>query len=73
MYTIYSKPSCASCDQAKQLLEIKNQEYEYKVLGKDFDLTEFSSHSSTHRSFPLILKDGKYLGGLEQLKISLKN
>ena len=71
MYTIYSKPACSSCDQAKQLLEIKKQSYEYKVLGKDFDLEEFSSHSKTHRTFPLILKDGVYLGGLPDLKKDL--
>lgn len=68
MYTVYGKLSCDSCDQAKALLTAKGLEFEYKQFGKDYDLGEFSSFNKAHRSFPLILKDGKYLGGLVELK-----
>lgn len=71
MYTVYGKLSCDSCDQAKTLLKTKGQEFEYKQFGKDYDLGEFSSFNKAHRTFPLILKDGAYLGGLPDLKKDL--
>ena len=71
MYTVYGKLSCDSCDQAKALLTTKGQKFEYKQFGKDYDLGEFSSFNKAHRSFPLILKDGEYLGGLPDLKKDL--
>lgn len=68
MYTVYGKLSCNSCDQAKLLLTSKDEAFEYKQFGKDYDLGEFSSFNKAHRSFPLILKDGEYIGGLAELK-----
>lgn len=74
-FKIYSKAGCSSCQQAKALLDTKGMSYEYLMLGKDYQMSDFieAAQGNTHRSFPLILKDGKYLGGLEQLKTSLKN
>lgn len=74
-FKIYSKAGCSSCQQAKAFLDTKGLAYEYLMLGKDYQMSDFieAAQGNTHRSFPLILKDGKYLGGLEQLKTSLKN
>jgi len=70
MYTIYSKDSCGSCIQAKQLLEMKEQEFTYKVLNTDYTLSEFMKIApKTHKTFPLIFKDDVYLGGLKELKL----
>ncbi len=41
MYTIYSKPNCGYCLQAKQLLEQNKLEFEYKQLGTHYSLQEF--------------------------------
>lgn len=69
MITIYSKPSCSACTQAKQLCDAKGVEYEYKVLGKDYDLEQmFKVVPMSVRSFPAIIEDGKYLGGIVELK-----
>ena len=74
MITIYSKPSCSACVQAKQLCDVKGIEYEYKVLGKDYDLEQmFEVVPMSVRSFPAITKDGEYLGGLPELKALLSN
>lgn len=32
---VYSKPVCPNCDQAKQLLESKGNEFTYIDLGQD--------------------------------------
>lgn len=68
-FTIFGKKPCQSCDTAKMLLDKVGLEYEYKQLGKDFELLEMYEFAPrTHKAFPMILKDGCYLGGLQELK-----
>lgn len=71
--TIYGKASCKSCDEAKQLCTNNSVEYEYKQMGKDYDLSEFYSVAPRSvKSFPMITLDGEYVGGLQELKELLK-
>ena len=72
MYTIYSKPSCSYCLQAKQLLEMKQLPFVYKQLGKDYTLQELLEVSPTSRTFPVIVKDGEVIGGFNNLVEYLK-
>ena len=67
MYTIYSKPSCSYCLQAKQLLETKQLPFVYKQLGADYTLQELLEVSPTARTFPVILKDEELIGGFNNL------
>ena len=67
MYTIYSKPSCSYCLQAKQLLETKQLPFVYKQLGADYTLQELLEVSPNARTFPVILKDGELIGGFTNL------
>ena len=67
MYTIYSKPSCSYCLQAKQLLEMKQLPFVYKQLGVDYTLQELLEVSPTARTFPVIVKDGEVIGGFNNL------
>ena len=67
MYTIYSKPSCSYCLQAKQLLEMKQLPFVYKQLGKDYTLQELLEVSPTARTFPVILKGEEFIGGFANL------
>ena len=67
MYTIYSKPSCSFCLQAKQLLETKQLPFVYKQLGVDYALQELWEVSPNARTFPVILKDGELIGGFTNL------
>ena len=72
MYTIYSKPSCSYCLQAKQLLETKQLPFVYKQLGVDYTLQELLEVSPNARTFPVILKGEELIGGYSDLVESLK-
>ena len=72
MYTIYSKPSCSYCLQAKDLLEQNKLEFEYKQLGADYTLQELLEAFPNARTFPMIVKDGEVVGGYNDLVEYLK-
>ena len=54
MYTIYSKPNCVYCLQAKQLLEMEQLPFEYKNLGTHYSLDELMTLAPNAKSFPQI-------------------
>ena len=54
MYTIYSKPNCSFCMQAKQLLEMEQLPFEYKQLGTHYNLDEIMTLAPNAKSFPQI-------------------
>ena len=54
MYTIYSKPNCSFCMQAKQLLEMEQLPFEYKQLGTHYNLDELMTLAPNAKSFPQI-------------------
>ena len=71
-YTVYSKLSCAPCTQAEQLLKDHNQNYTKLVLDEDFDIIElYNNVPKSVRTFPAILKDGVFIGGLSDLQQAL--
>ena len=72
MYTIYSKPNCSFCSQAKQLLEMEELPFEYLTLGSHYSLQEFMELFPEARTFPMIVKDGEVVGGYKDLAESLK-
>ena len=67
MYTIYSKPNCSACMQAKQLLEMEQLPFEYKQLGTHYNLNELMALSPNAKSFPQVFKDGSCIGGFSDL------
>ena len=71
-YTVYSKLSCAPCQQAEQLLKDHNQNYTKLVLDEDFGIIElYNNVPKSCKSFPAILKDGVFIGGLSDLQNDL--
>lgn len=64
MTIIYSKVPCASCEQAKRVLESRGITFEVKVLGQDYDM-EFLMDELERvnmlgfRTFPLIVQGDK--------------
>lgn len=72
MYTIYSKPNCSFCLQAKQLLEMEQLPFEYKNLGTHYNLDELMTLSPDAKSFPQVFKDGVLIGGFNNLVEYLK-
>ena len=72
MYTIYSKPNCGYCLQAKQLLEMEQLPFEYKNLGTHYSLDELMTLAPNAKSFPQVFKDGVLVGGFNNLVEYLK-
>ena len=72
MYTIYGKPNCSFCMQAKQLLEMEKLKFEYKQLGTHYSLDELMTLAPNSKSFPQVFKDGVLIGGFSDLVEYLK-
>ena len=66
-YTIYSKPNCSYCLQAKDLLTMEQLPFDYFTLGTHYDLQEFMELFPNARSFPMIVKDDEVIGGYNNL------
>jgi glutaredoxin len=65
LITVYSKTNCPSCTMAKNILDSRGIEYEYKVLNKDYDVDELMAVCMMlgirGTSFPIIEALGKQL------------
>ena len=68
MIEIYSKPNCKFCVAAKALLNSKNIEFQEKTLDIDFSRDDIIAEFPLAKTFPVVVIDGKYIGGYEQLK-----
>lgn len=80
MYTIYSKPNCAFCDQAKQLLTIKSIPYEEFIIdigqekhdGKKYVTAAYLKELvPTARAVPQIFQGNRHVGGFQELRKEL--
>ena len=80
-FTIYSKPSCAFCEQAKSLLTAKNLSYEELILDVGQVKDEAKQYVSVNqlkdkvpgaRTVPQIFRNGQLIGGFDSLKLSLQ-
>lgn len=68
MLTVYSKANCPFCDQAKNLLKLKNIAFEEVRIDQLPEAREFIV-AEGHRTVPQIYKDGKLFvqGGYQGL------
>ena len=66
--TIYSKPQCPFCVQAKALAEREGHELTYKMLDEDFDRETLMETFPGARTFPQIIVDGEKIGGFTDFK-----
>lgn len=72
-YTLYTKDNCPACITATELLEVNNMVYDKLLLDKDFSIIElYEVVPRSTRSFPCILKNGVFIGGLKELKQDLE-
>ena len=76
-YTIYSKPSCGYCSQAKDLLTMEQLPFEYLQLGTHYSLDELMTIAPNAKSFPQIFvvdENGnkELVGGYAELVEHLK-
>lgn len=80
MFTVYTKPACPFCDQAKALLTSKGELFEIinldvgqpKVDGQQYvSRDDLLAKIPTARTMPQILKDGAPIGGFTELRTLL--
>lgn len=80
MYTVYSKPACPYCDQAKALLQSKNIPYEVIHLDVGQPKAPAETYISREdliakvpsaRTMPQIFNGENYIGGFTELRQSL--
>ena len=76
-FTIYSKPSCTFCDQAKALLQSKSILFEELILdvGQEKDpsktyvpVASLKEKVPTARTVPQIFRGETYVGGYTELR-----
>jgi glutaredoxin len=68
---IYTKENCSFCTNTKTLLATKGIGYTEMKLNEDFTREYLVENYPSAKSFPLIIIDGFYIGGYEQLKNKL--
>lgn len=74
MITIYSKPNCTFCEQAKVLCETKGLEYKMMKLDVDYTKEELLEKCPVPvRSVPQIFDGNDYVGGFTDLKAWVGN
>lgn len=84
MFTVYSKPQCPMCDQAKMLLQAKGLDHKVVVLdvgqpklpGQTYiSRTELLEKFPSARTVPQIVEhhgtEDRYVGGFNELKALL--
>jgi glutaredoxin len=69
---IYTRPGCGFCDKAKILLRNWNIPYIENKLDVDFTRQNLVEKYSTARTYPVIVVDGFYIGGYEELSTLLE-
>jgi len=65
---IYTKLNCSYCALAKQILNQNNIAFTESVLEKDFTRETLKEKFPTATSYPVIVLDGYFIGGYNQLK-----
>lgn len=76
--TIYTKPNCTHCTQAKALLESHNLPYTFINLSETQSGENFISRDEllqlfpNARTMPQIVIDGETIGGFTELKTFLQ-
>lgn len=66
---VWSQTNCPACSEAKKLLERHNIQYNECMIGiNGYTKKDLIDKVPTARSVPQIFLDGKYVGGLMELK-----
>ena len=65
--TIYSKSECGHCVRAVNALNARKIPFTELKLGRDFDREELFKQVPTARTYPVVVIEGKHIGGADQL------
>lgn len=80
MYTVYSKPNCTYCEQAKQLLNAKQLTFEERVIdvgqtkveGVTYvTVEEVRARAPGAKTVPQIFLEDRLVGGFAELRAEL--
>ena len=67
MFDMYTRPTCFWCVRAKHLLESKGISYRELDINNDVLRKELKIKAPGIKTIPQIFKDGKRIGGYEDL------
>lgn len=67
MITIYSSPNCHFCKKAKMMLDHRKMAYSEVLCDTVEKKEEIKGMFPNARTFPIIIIDGKYIGGSTDL------
>lgn len=71
---VWSQTNCPACSETKKLLENYGIKYAERMIGiNGYTKKDLIDKVPTARSVPQIFLDGKYVGGLMELKRILQN
>lgn len=65
---VWSKDHCPFCDQAKNLLRVRNIEYEERNINHDWTREQLLEAVPSARTVPQIFLDDQYIGGFNELR-----
>ena len=71
--TIWTKPNCTYCTQAKNLFERKNISYEEKIIGDGVTVEQLKELVPSARTVPQIWLNDNYIGGFQELAAFFQN
>lgn len=66
--TIWSRPDCTYCDQAKALLQSRGVEIEERCIGQGWTREQLLEQVPDARSVPQIFIEGRHIGGFSELQ-----
>lgn len=70
-YVIYTKSGCNYCDRAKSVLKSRGILFQEQKLNEDFTREYILEKFPYAKTFPIIVVDGFYIGGYDQLVMKL--
>jgi glutaredoxin 3 len=71
MITIYTKEHCSFCVKAKNILKSREISFTELKLGEDFTVEEYKNAFQGRSTLPLIVQDGKIIGGYDDLRAAI--
>lgn len=77
-FTVYSKSGCPNCVTVKKLIKEKNFLLSSEICCDEYILEdkegflkfiENIAGNSSHKTFPIVFHEGKFVGGLNETKV----
>jgi len=66
-FKLITRESCSYCDNAKNILQQQNYDYEELLIGKDIERDAVLETWPTQKMLPIVLVDDRLIGGYIEL------